>query len=166
MPFSSESLQPLLMMAGMGLICWLLVRGKMRRRPRGDLPVRVDELKFNSNAHRKHDQFSGRSSLGAPSDVLKWQVELHDLGRELKAELDSKMIAVRTLCKSYDQAAKRLSELIRLAEEVEAVAESPLHQIQRLCDAGWEPSKISRMLGIPLADVELLMKIPGSSTSN
>ena len=113
------------MIAGISIICWLLMRSNLRRKKQAALPVRVATLKHNSNSSVPHTGFTGTHSLGAPTEVLKWQVELHDLGRDLKAELDSKLIAVRSITLSYDRAAQRLSELIRLAEQVGVSPASP-----------------------------------------
>ncbi|MCA9134210.1 MAG: hypothetical protein KDA45_13675 [Planctomycetales bacterium] len=154
---SLHSLQPLMMMAGLGLICWLLMRGKLRRR-RLNTPLLVSSsLKHNSSARTPHNSFTGTQSLGAPQEVLKWQVELHDLGRELKAELDSKLLAVRAMSLSYDQAARRLGELIRLAEQVELSPGCPLVEARRLSAQGWDSGKIAKALGLPAAEVLVLL---------
>lgn len=49
------------------------------------------------------------ASAGAHPDFLNLQVEFYDLARQLKAELDSKMVAVNQLTKEYDAAAMRLN---------------------------------------------------------
>ncbi len=144
------------MLSGMGLICWLLIRGRMNRRGGGILPVIV-QLGHNANAQSRSMPFTGTQSLGAPTEVLKWQVELHDLGRELKAELDSKLIAVRTLSNSYDQAARRLAELIRMAEQVEVSPTSPLAEARRLASLGWEHAKIAKALELSENQVSQLL---------
>lgn len=164
MGLSPDTLQPLMMIAGVGLMCWLLLRGRMQSRRTAVLPVRA-ELGHNTNvrqaksAHRRKNQFDGTQSLGAPSEVLKWQVELHDLGRELKAELDCKLVAVRTMTTTYDHAARRLAEMIRLAEQVQLSPTSPLAEARRLSSLGWDAAKIAAMLGISAPDVEQLLKL-------
>ncbi len=153
------NLQQLMMIAGMGLLCWMLMRGKMRGRAKHELMV-IPQLGHNSNARLKGgNNFSGTQSLGAPAEVLKWQVELHDLGRELKAELDSKLVAVRSLTISYDQAAKRLSELIRMAEAVKLDEASPLAEARRLQALGWDKTKIAKAIAMEEREVAQLLSL-------
>ena len=155
---SQEHLQQLMMIAGLGLVCWLLMRGKMRRRTQLQLPTTFS-LGHNANARASVAPFTGTKSLGAPSEVLRWQVELHDLARELKAELDSKLLAVRAMTNSYDQATRRLAEMIRLAEQVQLPASSPLAEVRRLSVLGWTPAKIAQTLSFSEADVDALLAL-------
>jgi hypothetical protein len=152
-----------MMIAGISIICWLLMRSNLRRKKHAELAVRVPSLKHNSNSSVPHSGFTGTHSLGAPTEVLKWQVELHDLGRELKAELDSKLIAVRSMTLSYDRAAQRLSELIRLAEQVGVAPASPLAEARRLADLGWTHSRIASTLSLTEKEVQQLL---GSEPAN
>lgn len=155
---SQEHLQQLMMIAGLGLVCWLLMRGKMRRRKHLQLPTTFS-LGHNGNAQAGVSPFTGTKSLGAPAEVLRWQVELHDLARELKAELDSKLLAVRAMTNSYDQAARRLAEMIRLAEQVQLPAGSPLAEVRRLSELGWEPAKIGQAVSLSETDVAQLLAL-------
>ncbi len=152
----NENLQQLMMVAGIGLLCWMLMRGKMRGRARLE-PAVIPPLKHNSNAKLNSNGFSGTQSLGAPTEVLKWQIELHDLGRELKAELDSKLIAVRSLATNYDLAARRLSDLIRMAEDVRLDPASPIVEARRLASLGWDSAKIAKVLALSESDVMQLL---------
>jgi hypothetical protein len=140
-----ETIQPLTLVAGMALLTWLMMRRRVKR-TQSEMPVKIS--KHHENMPGDLAGFQGTGSLGAPPEVLRWQVELHDMARELKAELDSKMLAVTSLAKSYEQASKRLSDLIRMAEEVELSPTSPLAKAQELRAAGWEDSRIAEMLGI------------------
>ncbi len=155
---SQEHVQQLMMIAGLGLACWLLMRGKMRRRKQLQLPT---TFLFGHNGHTPTGEppFAGTKSLGAPAEVLRWQVELHDLARELKAELDSKLVAVRTVTTSYDQATRRLAEMIRLAEQVKLPATSPLAEVDRLSKLGWSPAKIAQAVGLSETDVAQLLAL-------
>ena len=151
-------MQQLMMIAGLGLICWLLMRGKMRRRRQLQLPTTFS-LGHNGNAQSSVSSFTGTKSLGAPAEVLRWQVELHDLARELKAELDSKLVAVRAMTNSYDQATRRLAEMIRLAEQVQLPATSPLAEVRRLSALGWAPAKIAQTVSLSETDVAQLLAL-------
>ena len=149
-----------MMIAGIGVICWLLIRGRMSNRRRSQNGVIVNtKLAHNANAIGTKHGFTGTSSLGAPPDVLKWQVELHDLGRELKAELDSKLLAVRAMTHSYDRAAGELRDLIAATQNLSLPADSPLERARALSREGWSHEKIASALGIGEADVETLLRI-------
>jgi len=115
-----------MMCAGLGILCWIIIRTRAKSRRKAALPVIAGPLSYNGNAVKQNNAFTGTASLGAPQELLKWQVELHDLSRELKAELDSKMIAVRAITLQYDQAAHRLSELIQLAEQTRSIGFQPV----------------------------------------
>ncbi len=149
-------MQQFMLVAGIGLLCWMLMRNRMRGRKRAELPV-LTSLGHNSNTQIPPRSFSGTQSLGAPTEVLKWQVELYDLGRELKGELDSKLIAVRSMVSAYDQAAKRLSELIRMAEQTKLASSSPMAEARRLAQLGWTTPRIATALGLSELEVAQLV---------
>ena len=46
----------------------------------------------------------------APVHILRWQVEMHDTARDLKAELDSKMRALQVLVRMADEQGERALE--------------------------------------------------------
>lgn len=46
--------------------------------------------------------------LNAPDDVARWEVQMHEIARELSAQLDSKMGGLRALIADADRAAARL----------------------------------------------------------
>jgi len=113
-----------------------------------------------------------RSLSTAPAEFLQWQVELHDTARDLKAELDSKMIALQILIQSASQEAARLEQLLasypfNMASRDEsplAEHESPIlsnRQLRettyKLADAGKTAAEIAQTTGTPLSDVELLL---------
>jgi len=52
-----------------------------------------------------------RSLTTAPPEVLRWQVEMHELARDLKAELDTKMQALQVLVQQARCEADRLEQL-------------------------------------------------------
>ena len=54
--------------------------------------------------------------VDAPLEVLRWQVEMHDIARELKAELDSKMSALQALIRMAQQQTQQLDTAIQRAE--------------------------------------------------
>ena len=153
----NNPVQQFMMITGIGILCWVIIRMRFKGRRKAALPVRTGPLGHNANATGYKNQFAGTASLGAPPDVLKWQVELHDLGRELKGELDSKMLAVRNLTRQYDVAANRLGALIKLAEQVQLSPQSPAALALRLAAEGWETSKIARTISMTEAETQQLI---------
>jgi hypothetical protein len=54
-----------------------------------------------------------------PLELLRWQVEMHDTARELKAELDSKLSALQALVIMAKRESERLETAIRKAESLD-----------------------------------------------
>ena len=144
-------MQSLMMISGLGILCWLFIRSRSKGRRKSAPAVITKHLKHNSNASCQPEQFSGTQSLGAPNEVLKWQVELHDLGRDIKAELDSKILAVRSVTQQYDEAASRLADLIRLADDETLHAEEGSRisaASEKLRQAGWNEADIESLFAV------------------
>jgi hypothetical protein len=51
-----------------------------------------------------------------PADLVRWEVEMHDTARELKAELDTKMAALQVLIRQANEACERLERATAEAE--------------------------------------------------
>ena len=62
---------------------------------------------------------------GAPPDVARWQVAMHETARDLSAQLDSKMSALQALIADADRAAKRLEAAKRKSPEAEQDVNPP-----------------------------------------
>ena len=60
---------------------------------------RSDDSTPNPQAIR--EAYSPRNREGsahhAPVDLLRWQVEMHDTARDVKAEIDTKLLALQSL---------------------------------------------------------------------
>lgn len=56
--------------------------------------------------------------LDAPPDLLRWQVEMHETARHLKAELDSKMAALQAITRIASAESARLEAAIARAEQL------------------------------------------------
>jgi hypothetical protein len=74
--------------------------------------------------------------MDAPPEILRWQVEMQEMARDLKAELDSKMRALQVLAKMASNESERLERAIARAERL-GIAEhgDPLKEIERLADS-------------------------------
>jgi hypothetical protein len=77
----------------------------------------------------------GQPLIDAPPELLRWQVEMHETARDLKAELDSKLSALQTLVRLAREERERLEHAIRRAERL-GLSEhrDALEQIERLAD--------------------------------
>ena len=56
--------------------------------------------------------------LDAPSAMGRWEVEMHELARDLSGQLDSKIVIVQQLVEEARQATARLEAMIQRAEQV------------------------------------------------
>lgn len=121
----------------------------MKARARYEPPVILPSMKHNANASSVPTTFSGASSVGAPTEVLKWQVEMYDLARQLKAELDTKIVAVQKLTVDYNRAADRLSMLISQAQALGEGSSQPRELAKRLLASGCGLQQISAALSVP-----------------
>lgn len=62
---------------------------------------------------------SSRQALDdAPPELLRWQVEMHDTARDLKAELDTKITVVRQLLLMVAEHQERIERSIARAEQL------------------------------------------------
>ncbi len=55
--------------------------------------------------------------VDAPPELLRWQVEMHETARDLKGELDSKMVALQELIRQAELQAERLRATIEEAKQ-------------------------------------------------
>lgn len=147
--------------------------------------------------------------VDAPNQVLRWQVEMFDLVRDFKAEVNSRLVLLQSAVKSAESQAERLEKLIADArrlglpittqevapyqELVENIAklqalsrepysnsatsvpqsesgvkgpiggdefdrEMELHRkVSELARVGIPPLEISKRVGLPLGEIELLI---------
>jgi hypothetical protein len=56
--------------------------------------------------------------LDAPGAMSRWEVEMHELARDLAGQLDSKMVIVQQLMRDTERATERLEAAIHRAEQV------------------------------------------------
>jgi hypothetical protein len=100
-----EHTTTILMAAGVALAALVLLRAA-RRRP-GQLAAILSAAGERSRAS---------ALANAPPELLRWQVEMHETARDLKAELDSKLAA--------------LQALVALAREERALLEATILQLR------------------------------------
>jgi len=62
--------------------------------------------------------------MDAPPEILRWHVEMHEVARDLKAELDTKIAVLERLTIDARQQAERLEKIVQQAEQT-ALSDSP-----------------------------------------
>jgi hypothetical protein len=113
----TSPLQPFqwLVIAGLGLACFFLLRGARQRLFGQDTPAAPPVLSLREK-HR--DLFDAEP----PVEVLRWQVQMHDLARDLKGDLDTKHLALQAL---LQQVRVERAELERLLAEARRERQGP-----------------------------------------
>lgn len=146
----------LLMLAGFVMLGWVLARRQLKMRKRVNQDSRVANRALKQMREHKNPAVP---LSDAPPETQRWQVAMFDLQRELKAELDTRIVVVQTLLNQLDQRIARLSAL-------DSSSPSPLstctsisseHQqmVRALLDRGHTAKEIAVETGLPLGDVEL-----------
>jgi len=167
----------LLLAAGIALLAFIMLRKSMRhyRRVRAQQPLEVSIDRSKSPT----------PLLDSPNDILRWQVEMHDTARDLKAELDSKISALQTLLLLAEQERQRLEEVLERSEvrpqndaahntnaidvRTNAAAGGPImpgneqqrSEIYSLSDHGATPFEIAEQLAVPVGEVEFVLGMRG-----
>lgn len=99
---------------GVGLMLAILLRRYFRYYHRGGRRRSEQPLVVPT----KPAKLEGQLLADAPPDLLRWQVEMHETARDLKAEIDSKLSALHALSNLADQAAERLEQAVARAEQL------------------------------------------------
>jgi len=126
--------------------------------------------------------------LDAPATVVRWEVEMQTLARDLKAEIDTKICVLQVLVRRSEEAAERLEAaaaraerlgcrprpddeetdaVVALAEQAAAargtLATPPLppysDEVYALADAGGHAAEIAAQIGLPVGDVEFVLSL-------
>lgn len=169
----------LILLAAMAIMIWVLWRRSNKHFGRGgkayEPPHRISKL----------EQDRDLALSDAPAEVTRWQVEMHELAREMKGELDTKMAVLQLLIRQATDAAARLDEAVQRAErlglnrladplaalenwtpgaEQDVAAGEPARhpqagQIYALADAGQAPAAIARQTGLSLGDIEMVLSL-------
>ena len=98
----------------LGLI--LLISILLRRYYRHFGKRKPDDRPLVRTSRRKADP--QQPLMDAPPNVLRWQVEMHETARDLKAEIDTKMVALQQLIRMAGAEANRLEAAIARAERL------------------------------------------------
>ncbi len=99
----------MMLLAGLILMGWILIRRQIKARHSQNAQSRTDHDLTRGLA--KTDSPQGIPLASAPPDTQRWQAEMLDLQRELKAELDMKIVVVQSLIRQADEKITQLSAL-------------------------------------------------------
>ena len=117
-----------LLVAGIGLLCYLLLRRSWGRLGRSRQQDAADIHRPAAAGARRQSSLSD-----SPSEVVRWQVELHETARDIKAEIDTKLAALQALTIAARQECARLELLIARAQRLHGSVDS-LAAIEELAD--------------------------------
>lgn len=107
---SDDLLSNAMLLLGLGLAAFVLLR-RMYRRTRRQSTGSPPAGPVRSSANRR----GGQPLMDAPPEAARWQVEMHEVARELKAELDSKSAVLQTLVAMLREETDRLERVIERA---------------------------------------------------
>lgn len=115
----SGNASTLLLVAGLALAAFFLLRNSAGLFARG----RKKEADPQEIRKLLGERSRDTALADAPPEVLRWQVEMHETARDLKAEIDTKLAALQALTIAARQERERLEATIRQAEELHRSAE-------------------------------------------
>jgi hypothetical protein len=109
----------------------------------------------------------------APAEARQWQVELHDLARSTRAELDTRLTALQQLLIEADRRIARLESLERRSTEKSvtprphfdpppadgSASEPRTAAIYAMADAGLNAAAIANRLREKLGEVEATLRL-------
>ncbi len=139
-----------------------LRRHRSRQKPDKGHLVRTPRPKSGTRSHH----------LDAPDDVLRWEVEMHEIVRDFSAQIDSKASVLGHLIREADRAAARLEAALEASganttssDEQASQASPPLEtlddalgeQIQMLANYGYDRLEIARRLRVARDDVDRVL---------
>ncbi|MGI9470075.1 MAG: hypothetical protein ACR2NZ_00995 [Rubripirellula sp.] len=144
-----------MMVGGFIMLGWVLARRQIRMRK----TVNKDARAANKSIQAIRDHKDPAIPLcDAPAETQRWQAAMFDLQRELKAELDTRIVVVQTLLRQVDDRIQKLSRMESLADGSPITAETTLRQqIRELFNHGHSAEEIATATGMPIGDVELTL---------
>ncbi len=171
----------LLMLAGMGLMIWTLMRRSYRHFGKGGKAYKPAHVLSQRDTNRDD------ALIDAPAEVTRWQVEMHETARDLKGEIDTKLAVLQMLSRHANEATARLEAAIDRAEklglrsnldplaaieswnETDHMLTHPTHSmndehpqsplIYALADQGRDAHGIASQTGLPLGEVEMVLSL-------
>ncbi len=106
-----------------------------------------------SGRHATPEHHPPQSHPDGPQEMMKWEVEMHDLARELSARLDSKMSALEHLTREADRAAARLETALAATRRRDVPSPAPAAPRQ---DAPQPPAAAAETILPPKSQADAL----------
>lgn len=159
---AGSQLSQMMLLAGMILLVWVLVRRNLKMR-KANRKVSKD-----LNNLDRESKVSGAPLADTPTEVLRWQASMFDLQRELKGELDTKIVVVQSLLRQADQ---KLAQLQAAGVQLGQASSGSLPleigqatQVSQLSSEGFSASEIAEKMSLPVAEVELSLSTNPAAT--
>lgn len=116
MPIPKELLPQVLLAVGVAVFVFIMLR-----RSRG--VFRRAEAQYAAESRGAiHHASKQRAGESESADYLRWQVEMHELARDVRAEIDTKLRALSTMQTLAD---KTLADLQRAIDEAKSLPPAP-----------------------------------------
>lgn len=151
-------------LVGLLLVVGFMLRNSRKRRNAGKLPPVSEWGKAPETATR-----SPRRST--PDDIARWEVQMHDLARDLTGQLDSKIAILQILLRDAHQQIARLEAATAPGRSARRTTATPssaapvakidprITEIHRLADDGYSSAAISYETGTPVGEIELILSV-------
>lgn len=155
-------LSPALLLLGVSLATWMMVRMLIRRRKRLLIPTgtphdRLDAIRVQA---KKREQLH---AFGA---------DVHELVQRLATQLDNKAARMEQLLRDADERIRKLERMQRIASDLPSVAsehqsdhlsedkpDPVTNRVYELADQGEKPIEIARQLNQHVGQVELILAL-------
>ncbi len=147
----------LFLVAGFIMLGWVLARRQLKLRKRVNLDAKVAHHELEKLRHRKEPSLP---LSDAPPETQRWQGAMFDLQRELKAELDTRIVIVQTLMRQLDQRMEVLASMqpMGTGSPTDLVQNAdPSQRIAMLSSLGHSANEIASQTGIPIGEIELTL---------
>jgi DNA-directed RNA polymerase specialized sigma24 family protein len=115
--------------AALAALCYLALRSNWLRQRRS-ANTEPDPQAIREACAPK----SREPSHHAPDEMLRWQVEMHETARDVKAEIDTKLVALQQLIILANEHAERLEALLARAEKTVNQEEATLASGREILD--------------------------------
>ncbi len=186
-PMFAEMVPGAMLALGIAMLLVILLRRSGRYYQK--LKRKAKQAAKPTRRQEQTDNMFNRASplLDAPSTIVRWQVEMQELARDLKAEIDTKMRLLQVLVQRSDEAAARLEAAAAHAQRlgcvdrpqgvdvdsIESLAEQAAStrsatpppmptfsaQVYSMADSGNNAAEIADHVGLPVGDVEFVLSL-------
>jgi hypothetical protein len=97
--------------AALAALCFLALRGNWLRQRRGEQAAAEPSAIREAGAPKIRE-----TAYHGPDELLRWEVQMHETARDVKAEIDTKLLALQSLLVLANEHSQRLEALLARAE--------------------------------------------------